>query len=112
MRIPEKSYKKEWRDIINSFILKFIMFDSITDFILSIYTLQSHKYSLSSHELLSSIVTLLILFFIGIIILVFTITTIFLLVKLYRCNEQDEEAMNYDDSDSYSIDLKFDSKSD
>lgn len=45
-------------------------------------------YSLSAHEIECSLVTLLLIFFISMVLLVLAITLIFLLVKLHYCEEE------------------------
>jgi uncharacterized BrkB/YihY/UPF0761 family membrane protein len=65
--------------------------------ILSNYKSQSHDYSLSNHELTSSIFILLLLFFLGLILSVFVISIVFLMVKLHRCNEDEEMAVGLSD---------------
>lgn len=72
--------------------------ESLTNYIWSIYKDQSQENLLSSYDTSSSIFIILLIFFIGMIILSFSLTIVFLVIKLYNCHEcgadeKDEEAM-------------------
>lgn len=66
---------------------------------------QSQEYLLSSNEYDSSLLLVSTIFFIGLVILVFAITILFLFIKLYTCHEstQDTKVPKIDEEHSIGL---------